>query len=402
MLAPQRRSDLAHGLYDIAVANVRTDQFPAVFAHKDFQGHIAHDGTDQLPSGKLIPPHQIQGADSHDLISIQHPARFVYDNQAVCVAIQGQADISPGFKHFGRGHLGMERAAAVVDVQAIRRGAKAQHFRAEFLQGQGRNLVVGSVGAIDDHAQAIQIDVRGNAGLDGHNIPSRSIGDSEGAADLFRRRIGPLTIRIQSHGGNVIFYGIRQFKAPVVEKFDAVVMKGVMGSGNNNAAVGPHVAGQKSDGRGGQRAHLKHVHTGRAEPGGKGRLVNIAGKPGIFADNNPVAAVALPKLNSGGKPQAQSRLRQHGITVDPAPDAIGAKKTFFHTRSPVLERYTLRAIYNTRFPRFRNHKPGKTMGQKPLPCAGTQRRRRESLLPPRRLIQPQATRASCSRFRASK
>ena len=61
------------------------------------------------------------------------------------------------------------------------------------------------------------------------------------------------------------YYGVGELETHVVEKLDAVVASRIMRGRNHHAHVGPHVAGEKRDGRRRQRPGQKDVHAGGAK-----------------------------------------------------------------------------------------------------------------------------------------
>ena len=78
---------------------------------------------------------------------------------------------------------------------------------------------------------------------------------------------------------------------------------------------------------------MEDVHAGRAQAGGEGAFVNVARKPGVFADDHPVPPFAGAKVGAGRKPKSQSHVREHGVAIDRAAHAVRAEKSLAHKKS---------------------------------------------------------------------
>ena len=75
---------------------------------------------------------------------------------AVGVAVEGDADVGVlpghGFAH----HVGIDRAAAAVDVLAVGIDTDRDHVGAQFVEHIGSDLVSGPVGAIDYNPKTVE------------------------------------------------------------------------------------------------------------------------------------------------------------------------------------------------------------------------------------------------------
>ena len=83
------------------------------------------------------------------MVSIHRLALLIDDENTVCVAVEGDADIRPQFPNLGGKGGGSRGSDIVVDVEAIGIDADGDHFRSEFPKGLRRNAVGRAIGAID-------------------------------------------------------------------------------------------------------------------------------------------------------------------------------------------------------------------------------------------------------------
>ena len=84
--------------------------------------------------------------------AINHLALVVGDDDAVGIAVEGNANVGTQLAHLVAHDLGVRGPAAFIDVYAVGLVADLDHFGAQFPQRSGRNLVGRAIGGIDDHA----------------------------------------------------------------------------------------------------------------------------------------------------------------------------------------------------------------------------------------------------------
>ena len=244
--------------------------------HKNFQGHVAHGGCHKQIARQFAPGHHGLGAHGHKLVAVNDVAVFVHNNEAVSIAVQRKAHVGPHLAHLGRHHFGIERAAVLVDVGAVRACADAENFGSQFFKSQRGNFVAGAVGAVNHNAQARKRQLGRETAFGVNNIAPPGVFNLGGAANAARFRIGPFIVRIQHHGRYFVFGQVGELVTIGIKKFDAVVVKGVVRGGNNHPKVGPHAAGKEGYGRSGQRAGHDHVHAGGAQAGSERRFKHVA------------------------------------------------------------------------------------------------------------------------------
>ena len=74
--------------------------------------------------------------------------------------------------------------------------------------------------------------------------------------------------------------------AVVAEKFDAVVLVGIVRGAEHDAGIGAQRAGDVGDAGRGQRADEQHVRAERHDAGGERIFQHVAGKPRVLADDD--------------------------------------------------------------------------------------------------------------------
>ena len=223
---------------------------------------------------------------------------------------------------------GMERAAAVVDVEAVGVVADGDDFGAEFLENERADEVGGAVSAIDDDFQAVEGNVVG--GVFGElDVAAAGVVDAVGLADLRgrqRRGFGFVAHDVALDEG---FEVVGELVAVRAEDFHAVVLVRIVGGGDHDAGDGSHRFRQVGDGGRGHGADEVNVHSHGNEAAGDGGFQHVAGNAGVLADEHAVAAGAVGAEDVGdGLAHAQGDLGGDREFVHAAADAVGSKK--FH------------------------------------------------------------------------
>ena len=104
-----------------------------------------------------------------------------------------------------------------------------------------------------------------------------------------------------------------------------------MRRGDDNAGVGAKTAGHIGHARRGQRADEEDIDTHRENSGRNGVLEHVAGKPGVFADDDAVTAMAaglgfeILENMAGRAAQLERGFGGDGFDVGPASDAVGSE-----------------------------------------------------------------------------
>ena len=113
LLAPER-------LEHVAVADVGGDDANAVLAHELVEAEVGHLGDRHQIDA------EVQGQDGEDLIAVDRLAGGGHGQHAVAVAVEGDAEVAAVLDDRAREQRQIGRAAAVVDVDAVRRCRRSQ------------------------------------------------------------------------------------------------------------------------------------------------------------------------------------------------------------------------------------------------------------------------------------
>src|SRR5215218_1417840 len=157
LLAAQGVAAGAHGLEDVAVADGGLGDGDAVAVHGLAGAEVGHDGGDDRVGGEVAAVAGVQGADGQDDVAVDQGAVLVDGQEAVGVAVVGQADAGPGAGQGGLDVLGVGRTDAGVDVVAVGVGGHGGDLGPGAAVGLGGDLGGGPIGAVDHHLQAVQV-----------------------------------------------------------------------------------------------------------------------------------------------------------------------------------------------------------------------------------------------------
>jgi hypothetical protein len=194
--------------------------------------------------------------DAHSAISASpstHLAGLVHHDDPVGVAVQRDADVGAALAHLARAGLGVQRAAAVVDVPAVGLVADAVDRGAQLTEHQRRHAVGRAVGGVDHHLHALQRELVGEGGLYEGHIAAGGVVQALGRAHTRARGPPRVQAAVQQQRLDLQLRLVRELEAVRAEQLDAVVFVGVVRRADDHARVGAHAAGEVSDGRRGQR-----------------------------------------------------------------------------------------------------------------------------------------------------
>src|SRR5262245_14702830 len=134
--------------------------------------------------------------------------------------------------------LGMNTAAAVVDIHTVWLVVRHHNVRAEFAQNARRRFISRSICDVDSHSHFLEGHSTRKARLREFNITTKRVVNARGPSDF----AGGWSDRIDFAGKNELldfFLNlIIELVTVVPEKFDAVVLKRIMRSGKDDASIG--------------------------------------------------------------------------------------------------------------------------------------------------------------------
>ncbi len=187
----------------------------------------------------------------------------------------------------------MGAAAALVDVQAVGLvvddvGVRAQGIKYRLGTGAG-----GAVGAVQSHLHALE--GLGGQGNEIADVAVPACREVHGASDLIpggQRHLRGSAVQVILDLGDHV---IGELFAVLVDDLDAVVIVGIVGGGDHDAAaevLRPH---DIADGRGGGHVHQIRICARRRDACRDGIFKHIAGAAGVLADDD-AAALSLLQL----------------------------------------------------------------------------------------------------------
>ena len=188
LLAAEVVSARAHLVDDIPVADRRADHPPSCSADRAVEPEVAHHGRDEgIVPQRPLPEHP-RRAKRHHGVAVDNRPPLVYQDHAVRVPVEADADVSPGLDDLVRRDLRVERSAAQVDVAAVGRGPDRFDLRAELAEDERRGLVRGAVSAVHDHPDAVERQVPRERVLELDDVSAQGVVNPERPADAAPKR----------------------------------------------------------------------------------------------------------------------------------------------------------------------------------------------------------------------
>ena len=143
LLSAEHAALAVQRLEHVAVADIgRHDANPAV-GHQRVEAQVRHRGDRDLVDAEL------ESEDGDDLVAVHDLTMLVDGEQAVAVAVEGDPEVEPLRRHERLSAREIRRAAAEVDVHAVRLDADRRHLGSQLLERLRRDPGVGAVRAVD-------------------------------------------------------------------------------------------------------------------------------------------------------------------------------------------------------------------------------------------------------------
>ena len=223
--------------------------------------------------------------------------------------------------------LGIDGAAAFIDVETVRLVGDGHHLGAKITKRVGRGSIGRPVGAIDNNLHAIKTDIRRQRRFREFHIAPDGVQHPAGTAEQFR--LGQL----DGPGcqlGNAELDGIIKLEPIRAEQLDAIIVMRVVACRNHHPEMGAKRACQIGDARCRHRPEQAAVHADGGESCNKRRFHHIAGHSGVLADHDkrpsgPVFRVVVDEPAAGRQRQADNRLGGHCPGIDPCAHPVGTE-----------------------------------------------------------------------------
>ncbi|MFM1941937.1 MAG: hypothetical protein RI897_919 [Verrucomicrobiota bacterium] len=325
---------LQHFIDDVLVADRGADDLSACFIDDSIESGVAHDCGNQGFFAKGSFPQHFQSTDGHDVVAIDELSGFIAEEDAIGVAVVGDAEVGAMFPDFLGHEAWVHGAAVLVDIGSIGCVPVDEDFCSEFTEDAGGGFVGGPVGAIDDDAHTVESHSAGEGTLGELDIAAECVIDPHGLADFGGCGADAFDIAAEDEVFDFAFDIVIELKAVWPEELDAVIGVGVMGSGDDDAGVGAEGAGHVGDSGGGEGADEEDVDTHGEDSGGEGIFEEVTREAGIFADHDFKAGAvtgvlsALAKHVSCGPSEFQGGFGCYGLDIGCAAYAVGAEDLF--------------------------------------------------------------------------
>src|SRR5580658_1353155 len=262
-------------------------------------------------------------------VAVDDFSRFADEERAVGVAVESHSELSALGKHACLQSIEMERAAAGIDIAAIRGNAHRDNISAEGPKKFGAEFVSGAVGAVEQNAEAGELGSGNDATAQKIEIfgVERSIGNEKGR--IFRRRAGAM---LENVGFEFFFDGVRELHARVREKLDAIVLVRIVRRGNHDAGLKIILAHEAGHAGRGDDTGKSYGGSGLREASGEKRRDVRTGFAGVHADEHVGRGVLAEQISGERAAGGEKSSVVEGRRAGNAANAVGSEKFFGHER----------------------------------------------------------------------
>ena len=314
----------------MAVADFCAEHLAAARFERLVEAEVTHDSGDQRVSLQATSLEVVDGGDGHDLVAIDEVSIFITEQDAVGVTIVRDANLGSAFADEFLDLLGVGAAAVGVDVGAVGVVVDDDKVGAEFAQDAGAGLVGRAVAAIERDAERLERVAAGKALLGEFDIAAEGVVDAKSLPDFRGGGADVFDLAAENQILDLRLDGVVEFVAIVAEEFDAVVLVGIVGGGEDNAGIGAQGSCDVGNTRGGQRADDEGIGAERGEAGDHGVLEHVAGEAGVLADDDFQAAGAggeagLRENMGSSAAELKGGLGGDGLDVGDASNAVGSE-----------------------------------------------------------------------------
>lgn len=250
------------------------------------EADIGHDCRDDRVVGQLAILHHVHRAHDEDVVAVDDLAFLVDAEAAVRIAVVRDAEVRAVLEDGLLQGLEVRRAAAVVDVRAVRQRVNDLDRGAEVAQDLRHRLAGGAIRAVEHDLDALEaLLARRDHELHVLIQEIRAVLD---VADVLRRRARVVIVRLElMHDGlELILDGIRQLVAVAAEELDAVVVERIVRGRDDDAGLSLMLACEVCDGRRRDDAGEHRAAARRADAGRQRRLEHLARDARIAADDD--------------------------------------------------------------------------------------------------------------------
>ena len=252
----------------------------------------------------------------------QNGPRLIDGDQAVAVAVEGEADVRFGLQDLLRQGLGVLGTAAEVDVLPVRFVKQGGHLRTQFGEGIRGDAVCGAVGAVQDDPASLEGVFLGEGMLQKNDVPAPGVFHAVGLAQFGRRGVERVQVVREDDRFDGTLCVIGKFIAIAAEDLDAVVLERIMRSRYDDASVGPHAVGEIGDPRCGDHTDQDGIDAHGTDSGNEGILQHVSGNARVFTDDDLGNMSLFFEEVGRGAADVHGHFRRDGVFIGDAPDSI--------------------------------------------------------------------------------
>ena len=192
-------STAQHFLDHVPVADLHADQPRAALPQRHIESDVAHDRRHHGSVLERAAHQHLRRHHRQDLVAVDDRSRFIDEDGAVRVAVEGDAELRFLGAHGLLETFGMHGAALAVDVGSVRASAHDHHAGSQLAQELRTDPIRRAVGTVDDDLQPGQGANAPEAGLEGLLVSRGGILDRRDPSDVAagRRCVGGIAAEHQ-------------------------------------------------------------------------------------------------------------------------------------------------------------------------------------------------------------
>ena len=161
--------------------------------------------------------------------------------------------------------------------------------------------------AVEGDPDPLQGPVAGKGALGVDAVATPRVVDPVGLPDPLRAGPRPVDGLAPEQRLDLGLDRVGQLEAVAREELDSVVLVGIVRGRDHDPGVGPHVADQERDPRGGEGADEDGIRAHRHQTALQRRLEHVAREPGVLADEDPGPGDSRPGPRSRAPRGASGR-----------------------------------------------------------------------------------------------
>ena len=308
-----------HGFPDIAIADLRALEADAVVSEHRLEAAVRHHRADHDLWVELSVTHEVARRERQDEIAVVRAAPLVDDDHAVAITVEGEPGVSLVVDDEPLERLRRGRAAAVVDVLAVRLVEVCEDLRARLREHGRCNAVRRAVRAIERDAHPGKARcLRDEEGLVFLHQPAGVTDESDAALRRARQRVVTGHERLDP-----ILDPVGELLRAVIEELDAVVRCRVVRCADDRPGYELIGLREEREPRCRNMPDQAYLHPHRAEPGGKPALQHPATPARVPPDHD---RVPRPTEDVACRPAEPKRELRGQIEIRDAADAVGTEE----------------------------------------------------------------------------